>query len=79
MVVATIDNCPICDGAIPSEREAGKYPGALSRYDNKTEICSNCGVTEALFEWSVKSYRSACNNKTYTWEDWKIIMTGEEE
>jgi hypothetical protein len=26
----------------------GAYPGAISRVDNKTEICSNCGTDEAL-------------------------------
>ena len=24
---------------------------ALSRRDNKTEICSNCATSEALFDW----------------------------
>ena len=33
--------CPLCKG------ELGKYP-AISRKDNKTEICSNCGTREAL-------------------------------
>lgn len=33
--------CPLC------EKELGEYP-ALSRKDNKTEICSNCGMLEAL-------------------------------
>lgn len=33
--------CPSC------KKELGKYP-ALSRKDNKTEICSNCGMLEAL-------------------------------
>jgi hypothetical protein len=26
----------------------GRYPGALSRYDNETEVCSRCGEDEAL-------------------------------
>ncbi len=26
----------------------GEYPGALSRTDNVTEICSNCGTMEAI-------------------------------
>lgn len=34
-------NCPLCGDAI------GKYP-AISRADNKTEICSQCGMQEAL-------------------------------
>lgn len=33
--------CPIC------KNELGKYP-AISRKDNTTEICSNCGTLEAL-------------------------------
>jgi len=35
--------CPRCSGPM------SKYP-AVSRRDNKTEICSNCGVEEALFD-----------------------------
>lgn len=33
--------CPICN------KPLGKYP-AISREDNKTKICSNCGTLEAL-------------------------------
>lgn len=33
--------CPICN------KKIGRYP-AISRKDNKTEICSNCGMMEAL-------------------------------
>ena len=40
--------CPICGGPIPNAEHRGKYPGALSRYDNETEICSLCGSAEAL-------------------------------
>lgn len=40
--------CPICEGYIPSDERPGAYPGATSRYDNKTEICSACGTTEAV-------------------------------
>ena len=32
------DNCPICGGAIPNEEHKGKYPGALSRYDNEGSL-----------------------------------------
>jgi len=39
--------CPRCNGPIPNLESWGKYPGALSRTDNKTEICSECGVDEA--------------------------------
>ena len=40
--------CPICGGYIPNAEHRGKYPGAMSRYDNETEICSLCGSAEAL-------------------------------
>lgn len=36
--------CPLCGG------EVGKYP-AISRKDNKLEICSDCGVVEALSDY----------------------------
>lgn len=40
--------CPRCGGYIPNNEEPGKYPGALSRWDNSTEICSACGTDEAM-------------------------------
>jgi hypothetical protein len=40
--------CPRCDGSIPNNETPGAYPGAISRKDNKTEICSACGTREAL-------------------------------
>jgi len=40
--------CPICNGPIPNALHEGEYSGALSRVDNETEICSECGVFEAL-------------------------------
>lgn len=36
--------CPICN------RSYGGYP-ALSRKDNKTPICSECGIKEALEDY----------------------------
>lgn len=38
-------NCPRC-GMVKEG-----YP-ALSRTDNETDICSECGLTEALEQWS---------------------------
>jgi hypothetical protein len=35
---------------VPSAEHPGEYPGALSRLDNETEICSECGTREALFQ-----------------------------
>ena len=40
--------CPTCSGFIPNGHTPGLYPGAISRKDNKTEICSQCGEDEAM-------------------------------
>jgi hypothetical protein len=68
--------CPRCSEHewIPNNKQPGAYMGALSRTDNKTEICSNCGEDEALKDyfdggcepqtaWPVKDrYKIATNN-----------------
>lgn len=56
VVVETSDSkekfkCPTCDGYIPNNLHIGKYTGAISRKDNKTEICSACGTLEAVNDW----------------------------
>jgi len=43
--------CPRCDGPVPNAEHQGVYPGALSRYDNETYICSDCGTVEAMFNF----------------------------
>ena len=43
-----MSKCPICRGMIPNNQNPGAYPGALSRFDNHTEVCSMCGSVEAL-------------------------------
>jgi ribosomal protein S27AE len=40
--------CPRCGDWIPNNHQPGAFPGALSRVDNKTEICSECGSEEAI-------------------------------
>lgn len=41
--------CPRCsDNWIPTNEQPGAYPGAISRADNATEICSVCGQDEAM-------------------------------
>lgn len=41
--------CPRCEiNLIPNNDSPGFYPGALSRTDNQTEICSSCGTDEAI-------------------------------
>jgi len=41
--------CPRCGKNIVN------YP-ALSRYDNKTKICDDCGMNEAMMEFSLLSF-----------------------
>lgn len=41
--------CPRCGGPVPNAPHQGRYPGALSRVDNATYICSTCGSAEAIF------------------------------
>ena len=43
--------CPSCGGFIPNNETPGAYMGALSRKDNKTEICSSCGTKEAIEDY----------------------------
>lgn len=46
--------CPRCGHLIPNDDTPGAYPGALSRTDNKTEVCSDCGTREALEDFAGK-------------------------
>lgn len=48
MNTQTAPVCPRCEGFIPRNSKPGAYSGALSRADNKTEVCSPCGEEEAL-------------------------------
>jgi hypothetical protein len=43
--MTTITTCPRC--------KCGMYPPrvALSRLDNKTSVCNDCGVDEAIEQW----------------------------
>lgn len=49
--------CPRCGGLIPNNETPGEYPGALSRWDNFTEICSRCGVEESWLDLHNRAYR----------------------
>jgi hypothetical protein len=41
--------CPRCkDSWIPDNLQPGAFPGAISRADDVTEICSRCGEEEAM-------------------------------
>ena len=67
--------CPICNGPIPNQEHKGKYPGALSRFDNDTEVCSICGSAEAMGPMMSEDAREfmqfAINN-----DDWDAWVTG---
>ena len=39
------------DNFIPTNSQPGEYPGAVSRADDKTEICSDCGTEEAIIQY----------------------------
>ena len=41
------ERCPICFDYIPSNANPGAHRGATSRYDDETEICSDCGMAES--------------------------------
>jgi hypothetical protein len=49
-VTQMFPTCPRCGGYIPNDVRPGEYPGALSRTDNATEVCSECGTREAMEE-----------------------------
>ena len=71
--------CPICEGYIPNNERPGAYPGATSRYDNKTEICSACGTTEAVAPMILgdEIYVLRDEAQEFTddpWEIWCYIM-----
>jgi hypothetical protein len=45
------NRCPRCGGGIPNNETPGAYPGAISRWDNATEVCSGCGADEAMLQF----------------------------
>lgn len=56
--------CPRCSGYIPNNIDIGAYCGAISRLDNTTEICSDCGSEEAIENYLNGSIR-----------DWRLTST----
>ena len=67
--------CPRCTGFIPSNLFPGEYPGAISRIDNKTEICSDCGTEEAILalipldQWPIVLYdHPVCKQAIERWK-----------
>jgi len=67
--------CPICYNYIPNNKTPGAYPGALARYDNETEICSECGTAEALAGMMAGPEAIAeWENSNQTWRDYQMLI-----
>jgi len=60
MIKAPLHVCPRCLGDVPNTAYRGQYPGALSRADNETEVCSDCGTDEAMQDF----FEGGCTPKT---------------
>lgn len=43
------------------------YPGALSRRDNKTEICSSCGFEEAMNDFAKVMGKNPIDDAIESW------------
>ncbi len=55
--------CPRCGGPLPIG-----YPGALSRADGESEICSTCGTEEAVADFEGAPWGAKANPAT----DWPV-------
>ena len=67
--------CPICYNYIPTNENPGAYPGALARYDNETEICSDCGTAEALAGMMAGPEAIAeWESSDRTWRDYQMLI-----
>jgi hypothetical protein len=69
--------CPRCGGMTPNNETPGAYEGAVSRYDNATEICSNCGSAEAVKQFAVGGYRGDGWSLDGDHSNWYIVMIEE--
>ena len=67
--------CPICYNYIPNNQTPGAYPGALARYDNETEICSECGTAEGLAGMMASPEAIAeWESSDRTWRDYQMLI-----
>lgn len=48
--------CPRCGHQIPNDQFPGQFPGATSRTDNATEVCSACGTHEGVQVFSSEDH-----------------------
>lgn len=59
------NKCPKCGGFVPSTVDVGRYVGALSRWDNKTIVCSDCGQREAFLQQQGKDISPEGDDKWF--------------
>lgn len=71
--------CPRCDHLIPNDDQPGEFPGAVSRLDNATEICSVCGVDEAVGNGVVRRVRWPVTWAPLAYTIWKAGHCEEHE
>ncbi len=50
------NTCPRCESGIPNDAQRGAYSGAISRLDNRTEICTSCGIEEAIIDFNTPTW-----------------------
>lgn len=63
------NQCPRCGHFIPNDLQPGAYMGALSRWDNATEVCSPCGQVEAMLQWGTDDKRLSADHV-----DWYALL-----
>lgn len=71
----TDGDCPICMNWIPSNDKRGEHSGALSRFDNDTEICSACGTAESMLDLQLGDFKDA-ELSDGIYGDWAFWKTG---
>jgi len=73
--------CPRCGEHIPNNETPGEYPGAISRWDNATEVCSQCGEDEAMIQMMAHmaqaDIRAAVHPSRRPWVDPEPALNGE--
>ena len=65
LVIQDLVQCPFCNDYTLDESRP-----ALSRFDNKTKICSQCGGTEAL--GVMYCGKGTPDMTDWTWDKWRM-------
>ena len=60
-------NCPLCN-------EEVKSTYGLSRFDNSTNICSECSTKEAYFLWFNSDYFDGLPKNKMNWSQWQSVI-----